>query len=587
MTWALAVVAVLVMVYAALSRGFETANISGAMFFTTTGLLVGPVLGLIDLHIEREEVKGLAEITLTLVLFADASRISLRALRREYAVPLRLLGVGLPLTIVGGALVAAAVIPGISLAEAAVLAVALACTDAALGQAVVTDERLPSRVRQGLNVESGLNDGLCVPIFFIAIAVAEADAGTTTEHAAATLVFEQIGYGLIGGVVAGVAGALLLRFGAGRGLIGAHWTQILVVATALLAAGVATALGGSIFIAAFVGGLVFGAMRNDTAGDVSRLLDEGGELFNAATFIVFGAIVLGPLFDELSWEIAAYAVLSLTIVRMLPVAIALLGTDARPPTVGYLGWFGPRGLASIVFAVILIDDADLPHEHEILIAIASTIALSIYVHGLTARPLTERYVAWWASHPRTLYRRWKARPRPSIGGASRCEGRRAEPARPAGNKAERQTPPGSAAPSHLEHLRDVRELHARAAVGLAERLLVGVDPLPARVVDVLGSALVDEGLEVVVDRRCGQTTGLEVLEQRVDGLVRILLVRTDDPGGPALDPARRVHARDHGSRRRPRRGRPRCGSSRAPRRTAARGPRCRGSRSSGRRARSR
>ncbi|MCU0312867.1 MAG: cation:proton antiporter [Solirubrobacteraceae bacterium] len=400
MTWTLATVAVLLIAYAALSRRLDLANVSGAMFFTTTGLLAGPALGLLDLDVGSERVKLLAEITLTLVLFADASRISLRTLRREYAVPVRLLGLGLPLTIVAGTLAGALVVPGISVAEAAVLAVVLACTDAALGQAVVTDERIPSRVRQGLNVESGLNDGLCVPIFYIAIAVAGAEAGTTSETAAVTLVLEQIGYGVVGGVIAGIAGALLLRFGTARGLMEMNWTQILVLASALLAAGIATALGGSIFIAAFAAGVLFGALRRDTGEEVGRLVDEGGEFFNAATFIVFGAVVLGPVLDELSWEIAAYAVLSLTVVRMVPVALALLGTAARRPTVAFIGWFGPRGLASIVFAVILLDDADLPHVQTLLIAIAATIALSIYVHGLSARPLTERYVRWWAAHPR-------------------------------------------------------------------------------------------------------------------------------------------------------------------------------------------
>jgi sodium/hydrogen antiporter len=400
MTWALATVAVLLIAYAAVSRRLQLANVSGAMFFTTAGLLAGPVLGLLDLDVHSEQGKLLAEITLTLVLFADASRISVRALRREYAVPLRLLGIGLPLTIAAGTVVGALVIPGISVAEAAVLAVVLACTDAALGQAVVTDERLPSRVRQGLNVESGLNDGLCVPLFFIAIAFAETDAGTTTEHSAATLVFEQIGYGLIGGVLAGIVGALALRFSAGHRLIEPHWLQILTAASALLAAGIAVGLGGSIFIAAFTGGFVFGVLRRDAGGEVSRLVDEGGEFFDAVTFILFGAVIVGPLLDELTWQVGLYTVLSLTVVRMLPVAVAMLGTGARSPTVAFLGWFGPRGLASIVFAVILLDDADLPHERTLLLAIAAPIALSVYAHGLSARPLTERYVRWWSSHPR-------------------------------------------------------------------------------------------------------------------------------------------------------------------------------------------
>src|SRR3954447_625812 len=399
MTWALATIAVLLIAYAAFSRRLQLMSVSGAMFFTTAGLVAAPGRGVLDLRLESEQVKLLAEITLTLVLFADASRISLRALRREFAVPLRLLGIGLPLTILAGALVGVTVVPGVTFSEALVLAIVLACTDAALGQAVVSDERIPSRIRQGLNVESGLNDGLCVPLFFIAIAIAETDSGEASGHSAAKLVFEQIGYGLVGGVAAGVLGALALTFAVRQRLIEPHWMQILSVASALLAAGVASALGGSIFIAAFTGGFLFGTLRRDTRDDVTYLVDEGGELFNAVTFIVFGAVVLGPALDEVTWQLVLYAVLSLTVVRMLPVAIALLGTGARRPTLAFLGWFGPRGLASIVFAVILVEEGGLPHEGTLFTTIALTIGFSVLAHGLTAAPLSRRYAAWFTSHP--------------------------------------------------------------------------------------------------------------------------------------------------------------------------------------------
>jgi NhaP-type Na+/H+ or K+/H+ antiporter len=268
-------------------------------------VLAGPALGLIDLHIGGEAVKLLAEITLTLVLFADASRISFPALRSEFAVPARLLGVGLPLTIAAGTLVGVGVLHDVSLVEALVLSIMLACTDAALGQAVVTDERIPSRIRQGLNVESGLNDGICVPLFFIALGIAEADEGTTTAHAAAHLVLEEIGYGLVGGVAAGILGAFALRVTTHHSRMEPHWLQILTAATALLAAGIATGLGGSIFIAAFTGGFLFGVVGRDSGGEVSYLVDEGGELLNAVTFIVFGAAILGPALDDLGWEVIA------------------------------------------------------------------------------------------------------------------------------------------------------------------------------------------------------------------------------------------------------------------------------------------
>ena len=353
------------------------------------------MLGLVDLSIGAEPVKLLAEATLTLVLFADASRISLPALRNEFAVPLRLLAIGLPLTILAGMLAGVAVLPGVSLVEALVLSIMLACTDAALGQAVVTDERIPSRIRQGLNVESGLNDGICVPLFFIALALAEAEEGALTAHAAVHLVLEEIGYGLVGGVAAGVLGALALRFATRRSFVEPHWFQILTVATAVLSAGIATGLGGSIFIAAFTGGFVFGVIRRNSGGEVSYLLDEGGEVLNAVTFIVFGAAILGPALDDLGWEVVVYALLSLTVVRMVPVALSLLGTGARRPTLAFVGWFGPRGLATIVFAVILIDESSLPHEQTMLLAVVATIAISVYAHGLSSRPLTDRYVRWY------------------------------------------------------------------------------------------------------------------------------------------------------------------------------------------------
>jgi NhaP-type Na+/H+ or K+/H+ antiporter len=399
-TWALATIAVLLLAFSAISGRLERSIVTPAIFFTSAGLLAGPVLGLIDLHIGGEPVKLLAEATLTLVLFADASRISFPALRREFAVPVRLLGIGLPLTIVAGTLVGVGVLPGVSLVEALVLSIMLACTDAALGQAVVTDERVPSRIRQGLNVESGLNDGICVPLFFIALAVAESDEGAVTAHDAVHLVLEEIGYGLVGGVTAGIVGALALRVAARRSLAEPHWVQILTVATAALAAGLAIGLGGSMFIAAFVAGFLFGVIGRDSEGEVSYLVDQGGELLNAVTFIVFGAAILGPALDDLGWEVLAYAVLSLTAVRMLPVALSLLGTGARRPTLAFVGWFGPRGLATIVFAVILIDESSLPHERTLLLAAVATIGISVFAHGLSSRPLTNRYVRWYASHPR-------------------------------------------------------------------------------------------------------------------------------------------------------------------------------------------
>lgn len=394
------VITALVIAFGSFSRGLERLNVTPAIFFVTTGLVVGTAgLGWLGLGIASAPVRFFAEATLTLVLFADASRIDLAALRRGAAVPARLLGIGLPLTIVAGTALAIPVLSGISPLEALVVAIVLAPTDAALGQAVVTDERLPSRIRQGLNVESGLNDGICVPLLLIALAAAETEGGSLSAGNAVHVVLEEIGWGLFGGAVAGVVGAMAIHAAIGKGLGEAVWVEVVPAATAALAYSLAVMLGGSGFIGAFVGGLAFGILHRKTGHEVTHLVEEGGALLNAVTFTLFGAAVLGPALSELAWAPLVYAVLSLTVIRMVPVAISMLRAKAALPTLGYLGWFGPRGLASIVFAVIVVEGAKLPHTHLLLVTVVLTIAVSVYAHGLTARPLTDSYVAWYGRHP--------------------------------------------------------------------------------------------------------------------------------------------------------------------------------------------
>jgi NhaP-type Na+/H+ or K+/H+ antiporter len=406
--WALAVVALTLLAFGAISGRIAGSPITAAMVFTAVGLLVGSeALGLVEPAPAGETVKLLAEATLALVLFADASRIDVRVLRGELSVPLRLLGIGLPLTLVAGFVLALVVFPELLWAEALLLAVILAPTDAALGQAVVTLMRLPSRVRQGLNVESGLNDGICVPLFWIVLAIAQAESGAIGDGAAVRLVLEQIGYGILAGLLAGVAAAFIVVIAGGRRFVGGSWLQIVPLAGAGLAFGIADPIGGSGFIAAFVGGFVFGAIRRRSGGEVGHLIEELGEVFNAVTFIVFGAVLLGPVLGDVTWSVALYAVLSLTVVRMLPVAIAMIGTGARRPTLAFLGWFGPRGLASIVFAVLVLEEGGLPHDDLILTTTYVAIGLSVLAHGLTAAPLANRYAAWYESHPRDMLQRFE------------------------------------------------------------------------------------------------------------------------------------------------------------------------------------
>ena len=401
MKWELAIVAAALLAVAGISRRLTDTPFTPAMAFVGIGLLVGPLVAdEVTVSSTGATARTLAEATLAVVLFADASRIKLGLIRREYGVPLRLLAVGLPLTIVLGAVLAAAIFTHLNAAEAVVLAVVLAPTDAALGQAVVTEPRLPSRIRQGLNVESGLNDGICVPLLLIALAVADVEDHTTSAHHAVAVVVEEIGYGIVGGIAAGLAAAAVVATGQRRRLISGAWLQVIPVAGAALAYGIAAGLGGSGFIAAFLAGVIFGALVPEEAAHASRFNEELGGLLGGVTFLVFGAVLLGPTLKHVDWEIALYAVLSLTLIRMLPVAVGMLGSGAKWETVGFLGWFGPRGLASIVFAVISVQEAHLAGAETILLAAYLTIGLSVLAHGLTAAPLARRYARWYETQPR-------------------------------------------------------------------------------------------------------------------------------------------------------------------------------------------
>jgi len=396
--WALPAIAVMLLAYGAVSGRLRSTPVSQAMVFVALGVLAGKrILDLVEADTASQLVRHLAEATLTLVLFCDAVRVNRGRLRRESALPTRLLVVGLPLTILAGTLAGLALLPQLDLWTAAALATMLAPTDAALGLAVVTNPRLPSRIRQGLNVESGLNDGVCVPLLIIFLTIAQAEQGVGQVEPV-RVVLEEIGFGVLGGAAAGALGAWILRSFGGRGWMEGTWRQINTVATPLLAYTVAAALGGSGFLAAFVAGITFRVVAADHAREATLLAEQAGELLNAVTFLLFGALLLGPALGELDWPIAAYALVSLTLVRMAPVALALVGTGMRRVTVGFLGWFGPRGLASIVFLLILLEKTELPERPLMAAVVTWTVALSVYAHGLTAGPGASRYADWYAAH---------------------------------------------------------------------------------------------------------------------------------------------------------------------------------------------
>lgn len=390
-------VAALLLGYGLIAKRLSQSVISAAMYFLAGGLLIGPsVLNWLDAPATSATIEVLAEFTLALVLFSDASRLKLSSLRHQAAVPIRLLAFGLPLTIVAGTIGAVLLLPELLIAEAVVLAVILAPTDAALGQAVVSDERLPMRIRQALNVESGLNDGICVPLLVIALAWADAETNALSTSESLQVAAEAIGYGVLAGVAVGALAAYALRAAQRAQWSGGSWEQIVTFAAAVGAYAMADGWGGSGFIAAFVGGLTFGGIFKDH-DSVARFLEEAGSLTNAITFIVLGALLVFPLMDEVDVAALAYVIASLTVIRMVPVAIALIGSGARAPTVAFLGWFGPRGLASLVFVVAVIDRGGLPHSEVIVTTALATVLFSVFAHGVTALPLTRRYATWYSA----------------------------------------------------------------------------------------------------------------------------------------------------------------------------------------------
>lgn len=377
--------------YSLVSRRLARAAISGPMVFTTAGILLGPaVLGATDLELTTDTGVLLAEIALAIVLFADAARIDLRTLRDNSSLPGRLLTVGMPMTILLGTITGAALLPGIELWEAAMIAAVLAPTDAALGQAVVTNKHVPARVRQALNVEAGLNDGLAIPFLalFAGLAISEAGLSATGWG---TFVVQQVGIGTAVGVACGYAGAVVIDHASRRRWVAGDFQQISLVGLAIGAWALAGELGGSGFIAAFTAGLAASSVRERCGKAILDFTDEEGQLLDLGVFFLFGVSAAGFL-EGGSWEVVAYGVLSLTVIRMLPVTIALARSGLRPSSIAFIAWFGPRGLASIVLAlIVLVDDRALPGIPTLMAAMTVTVLASIYAHGLTARPLTVRY----------------------------------------------------------------------------------------------------------------------------------------------------------------------------------------------------
>jgi sodium/hydrogen antiporter len=394
----LALIACVVFAFALVSRRLEGTIVTAPMVFVAAGLVVGWT-GALELgaathaqggatEASRKAMFVVAELALVLLLFTDAAQLDPRRLR-ENPLPLRLLGIGLPLSIGLGTVVALLVLTDLEVWECAIVAAVLAPTDAALGQAVVSSPVLPMRIREGLNVESGLNDGGSVPFLMLFIALAASHEGL--EDGWLQFALEQIGYGTLIGAAVGAAGGVALRRAAERGWTVPVFEQLALASLAVIAWLLADQAGGNGFIAAFVGGAAAGMAAGALRDRVLEFTEDEGQLLNLVLFFIFGVFAADALGDA-TWEMVAYAVLSLTVIRMLPVAIAVVGLGLSASTIAFLGWFGPRGLASIILALVVVEEEPgLAGIDQIFLVMTVTVLLSIFAHGVTAAPLTRRY----------------------------------------------------------------------------------------------------------------------------------------------------------------------------------------------------
>ena len=390
----LAVIAAFLLIYSLIAGRFESRLINGPLLFLLMGWLLGPGgIELLSLSIDSDGIKLLAELTLVIVLFSDAANTNWQVLLANRSLPIRLLLIGLPLTLLAGTLFGRWVYPDLPLLELAILSTILAPTDAALGKAVVSNPAVPAPIREGLNQESGLNDGICVPVLLLLLAlIAPTEQHSGTGLLAITLLLEEIGIGLLVAWGLTTFTLRLLKTSYLNGWQLPLWRQLTMPGLALLCFALAQTLGGSGFIAAFVGGLLMGRKLGEHKHAYLDSCEGYGDLLSVVIWMVFGATLMPMLAELLHWQYWLYAAASLTLLRMLPVWLSLLGTGLKLELKLFIGWFGPRGLASIVFAVMVLqNEPALLGQRPIIATVLCTIILSIILHGLTANPWVARF----------------------------------------------------------------------------------------------------------------------------------------------------------------------------------------------------
>lgn len=380
--------------FALVSKRIQGGFLTPPILFTVGGLLLSYLLmETAGLTYDEGGLHVLAELTLILVLAADSSQISLTELKKMKAIPARLLLIGLPLIMLMGTIIGHTVFPDIGWYQAALLAAILAPTDAALGASVLADKSVPLKIRQGLNVESGLNDGIALPavLFFACFLNLVHQSGGENWIIFLTL---QLSLGPLMGILVGWCGGHLIARAAKKGWMTTEFQGVAAIALAVIAFAVAEMVHGNGFIAAFIAGLTYGNLKVDYSKFLNEFTETESQFLSYLTFFLFGALILPEAIPHINGQIILYACLSLTLVRMLPVAVSMLGLGLRLPTIGFMGWFGPRGLASLLFALLILEDLNVMQAEFIQTAVAATVLGSILLHGITAAPISRAYGKW-------------------------------------------------------------------------------------------------------------------------------------------------------------------------------------------------
>jgi len=393
-TSTLLIILVAVGLYSLLSKKIEASILTLPMLFAGLGLAIGQSgFALVPMAIGNRVIHTIAEITLILVLFADASRVNWKSLFSYTAIPARMLLIGMPLTLLFGTGVAHWVSPDASWALAFLTAAILTPTDAALGQSVVTSPDVPKHLGQSINVESGLNDGLALPVVLIAAIIVSGGMTVTGGHGPGNIPLfaaKQVLLGPLAGMIIGFGCARILDFATARDLATEVARGLYFLAVAFFAYFGAEAIGGNGFISAFIAGLVFGNTLDSPSTFIHEFMEGEGQLFTLLTFLIFGAVLAPIGLEHATLKTTVLAILFLSVVRMLPIWLSLVGTGLSLSDKLFLGWFGPRGLASILFALLVLEQFEFAGADEMVACVVLTVILSIVLHGVTATPLARR-----------------------------------------------------------------------------------------------------------------------------------------------------------------------------------------------------